>query len=72
MNTNSPVKDILYQEIANISEDTIQLEISKNNSSKIISQIISKCTTKIQKISTSIDEDLGNFAEGLMHYLLTV
>jgi len=58
MNTNSPVKDILYQEIANISEDTIQLEISKNNSSKIISQIISKCTTKIQKISTSIDEDL--------------
>jgi len=72
MNTNSPVKDILYQEIANISEDTIQLEISKNNSSKIISQIISKCTTKIQKISTSFDEDLGIFAEGLMHYLLTV
>jgi hypothetical protein len=72
MNTNSPVKDILYQEIANISEDVIQLEISKNNSSKIISQIISKCTTKIQKISTSFDEDLGIFAEGLMHYLLTV
>jgi len=72
MNTNSPVKDILYQEIANISEDAIQLEISKNNSSKIISQIISKCTTKIQKISTSFDEDLGIFAEGLMHYLLTV
>ena len=72
MNTNSPVKDILYQEIANISEDAIQLEISKNNSSKIISQIISKCSTKIQKISTSLDEDLGIFAEGLMHYLLTV
>ncbi len=72
MNTNSPVKDILYQEIANISDDAIQLEISKNNSSKIISQIISKCTTKIQKISTSLDEDLGIFAEGLMHYLLTV
>lgn len=72
MNTNSPVKDILYQEIANISEDVIQLEISKNNSSKIISQIISKCTTKIQKISTSFDEDLGIFAEALMHYLLTV
>ena len=72
MDTNSPVKDILYQEITNISEDNIQLEISKNNSSKIISQIISKCSPKIQKISTSIDEDLGNFAEGLMHYLLTV
>jgi len=72
MNTNSPVKDILYQEITNISEDVIQLEISKNNSSKIISQIISKCSTKIQKISTSLDEDLGIFAEALMHYLLTV
>jgi len=72
MNTNSHVKDILYQEIANISEDAIQLEISKNNSSKIISQIISKCTTKIQKISTNLDEDLGIFAEALMHYLLTV
>jgi len=68
----TPVKDILYQEITNISEDKIQLEISKNNSSKIISQIISKCSTKILKISTSIDEDLGIFAEGLMHYLLTM
>ncbi len=72
MDTDSTVKDILYQEITNISEDKIQLEISKNNSCKIISQIISKCSPKIQKISTSIDEDLGNFAEGLMHYLLTV
>jgi len=43
MDTNSPVKDILYQEITNISEDKIKLEISKNNSSKIISQIISNC-----------------------------
>ena len=33
MDTTSPIKDILYQEITNISEDKIQLEISKNNSS---------------------------------------
>ena len=72
MDTTSPVKDILYQEIANISEDAIQLEISKNNSSKIISQIISNCSPKIQKISTNINEDLGVFAEGIMHYLLTI
>jgi len=72
MDADSPIKDILYQEITNISEDKIQVEISKNNSSKIISQIISKCSPKIRKISTSIDEDLGIFAEGLMHYLLTV
>ncbi len=72
MDTNSPVKDILYQEITNISEDKIKLEISKNNSSKIISQIISNCFPKIQRISTNINEDLGVFAEGLMHYLLTI
>lgn len=69
---NNKVLDILYQEITNISEDKIQVEITKNNSSKIISQIISKCSPKIRKISTNIDEDLGIFAEGLMHYLLTV
>ena len=45
MDADSPIKDILYQEITNISEDKIQVEISKNNSSKIISQIISKCYT---------------------------
>ena len=69
---NNRVSAILYQEITNISEDKIQLEISKNNSSKIISQIISNCSPKIQKISTNINEDLGIFAEGLMHYLLAV
>ncbi len=72
MDTDSPVKDILYQELENISEKQIQLEISKNNSSKIISDIISKCLPKIQNITQNIDEDVGIFAESLMHYLLTL
>lgn len=72
MDTDSPVKDILYQELENITEKQIQLEISKNNSSKIISKIISKCLPKIQNISQNIDEDVGIFAESLMHYLLTI
>ena len=71
MDTDSPVKDILYQELSKITEQQIQLEISKNNSSKIISEIISKCYPKIQQISNNLDEDLGIFAESLMHYFLT-
>ena len=72
MDTDSPVKDILYQELSNVTENKIQLEISKNNSSKIISEIVSKCYPKIQEISLNIDEDLGVFAESLMHYFLTI
>ncbi len=72
MDADSPVKDILYQELSNITENKIQVEISKNNSSKIISEIISKCFPKIQQISLNIDEGLGIFAESLMHYFLTL
>lgn len=72
MDTDSPVKDILYQELENITEKKILSELSKNNSSKIISEIISKCYPKIQEISHDIDEDMGIFAESLMHYLLTL
>lgn len=72
MDTDSPVKDILYQELSNITENKIQLEISKNNSSKIISEIVSKCYPKIKEISLNIDEDLGVFAESLMHYFLAI
>ena len=72
MDSDSPIKDILYQEISNITENKIQLEISKNNSSKIISEIISKCYPKIQQISLNMDEDFGIFAESLMHYFLSI
>jgi len=72
MDTDSPVKDILYRELSNITENKIQVEISKNNSSKIISEIISKCYPKIEQISLNLEEDFGIFAESLMHYFLAV
>lgn len=72
MELGTPVKDILYQELAKITEEKIQLEISKNKSSKIISEIISKCYPKISQISHNMDEDLGIFAESLMHFLFTI
>lgn len=72
MDSDSPVKDILYQKLSEISENTIQLEISKNNSSKIISELISKCLPRIKQISHNLDEDYGIFAESLLHYFLTL
>lgn len=71
METDSSIKNILYQEIANLTEKSIQLEISRNNSSKVINQICSNCFTKILRIPGDEDENFGSFAEGLMHYLLT-
>ena len=72
MDTDSPVKDILYQELSEITEKKIQLEISKNNSKNILSEIISNCYPKIEQISHNLDEDLGIFSESLMHYFLTL
>lgn len=72
MELGLPVKDILYREISKITEKKIQIEISKNKSSKIISEIISKCIPKITQISHNMDEDLGILAESLMHFLLTI
>ena len=70
MDTDSPVKDILYEEISKISENTIQLEISKGNSSKIITNLISNCLPRIERISQNVEEDYGVFAESLIHYFL--
>lgn len=72
MESDSPVKDLLYQELAKITEQKIQLEISKNNCSKVINEIISNCNSKILKIPGNRDENFGILAESLMHYLLTI
>ena len=72
MDSDSPVKDLLYQELAKITEQKIQLEISKNYSSKVINEIISECGSKILHIPGDSDENFGILAESLMHYLLTI
>jgi len=71
MESDSPVKDVLYQELSKLTEKKILSEISKNNSSEIISEIISNCFPKICQISGEIDENFGILAESLMHYLIT-
>ena len=72
MDSDSPVKDLLYEQIGLITEDKIQLEISKNNSKEIIQEIISKCQDKILATPGNTDENFGIFAESLLHYLLTL
>lgn len=72
MEKDYSVKNLLYQELDKIPEEKIQLGISKGHSSKIIDEIISNCYPKILQIGGNIDENLGIFAESLMHYLLTI
>jgi hypothetical protein len=67
----SPIKSVLYCELNQISESKIQLEFSKNNHAKIIKEILDRCIPKILKIKGNSYENLGTFAESIMHYLLT-
>ena len=72
MKIDYSVKDLLYQELAKITEEKIQLDISKGRSSKSIVEIMSRCHPKILQSGGNIDENVGIFAESLMHYLLTI
>jgi len=60
MESDSPVKDVLYQELSKLTEKKILSEIFKNNSSEIISEIISNCFPKICQISGERDENFGS------------
>ena len=72
MEIDYSVKDLLYQELAKITEEKIQLDISKGQSSKSIDEIMSNCYPKILQIDGNVDENVAIFAESLMHYLLTI
>lgn len=68
---SSPIKDILYDTINQISESKIQSEISSGNKQKIIMEILQWCVPKITKLDGGKHENFGAFAESLLHYLLT-
>ena len=71
MDESSPIKDILYEQINSISEHKIQEEISKNNTSSMINQIIDASYQKISQLIGNTHENFETFAESLMHYFLT-
>lgn len=68
MDTPSPIKDLLYQTLQTISEDTIQEKITKNPKS-LIHEIFSKAN--IDALDGNKTENYETFAESLMHYILT-
>jgi hypothetical protein len=68
---SSPIKDILYNEISQITESRIQQEISNKRYDKIIGLILDRCIPQISKLSGDSHEVFGTFAESMMHYLLT-
>jgi hypothetical protein len=64
---SSPVKDILYQALDRFSID----KQTARKISEFTATITEYCLPKITKLKGSEDENLGSFAEGLLHYLLT-
>ena len=66
MEIDYSVKDLLYQELAKITEEKIQLYISKGQSSKSIDEIMSNCYPKILQIGGNVDENVAIFAESLI------
>ena len=68
----NPIKDILYGEITNIGEDTIQKEIANKNTSNIIKKITIPCIEKIKNLEGRYQTNLAKFQTSLLHYLLTL
>lgn len=66
----SPIKEILYSKIANLSEQTIQSAIAKD-SKNLIRAILDDCIPKIADVGMNDAEGITSFAEGLLHYMLT-
>ncbi|TBR08685.1 MAG: hypothetical protein EPO62_06295 [Candidatus Nitrosotenuis sp.] len=71
MSEASPIKEILYGQINAISEQRIQVEISKNNTVGLIKEMVANCHSEIAKLHGNQHENFEAFAESLMHYLLT-
>jgi hypothetical protein len=67
----SQIKDILYRAISQISESKIQKELTSGSKSKIVTEILLRCTPDVAKIEGDMHENFGIFAESLTHYLLT-
>lgn len=67
---SSQIKDILYEEIRQITDIKIQAVISAGNKAKIIQEILQNCFKKISEIEDSPPNFVA-CAESLTHYVLT-
>lgn len=68
---DSPIIEVLYHEIGEISESRILKELSTGDKKAIVAEILHKCIPEITKLGGDAYENFGAFAESLTHYLLT-
>ncbi len=66
------IKEILYKAITNYEEHKIVSDIAQGNSPETINTICSECMPILENIEGKKSEKIASFAEGLIHYLLTV
>jgi len=65
------IKEILYKSIEKHDEYIVS-DISQGKSSEIIKTIQQECSDQLDRIIGNKSEILGTFAEGFVHYLLTI
>ena len=68
----NPVKDLLYDYLEKIGENSIQKKIFAGESREMVENIISSCYPKISKMSGKKSENVAVLATSLIHFLLTI
>jgi len=66
------IKEILYNAIRNYQEHKIISDIAQGDSPQTINALCSECMPILEEIEGERSEKTISFAEGLVHYLLTV
>jgi hypothetical protein len=66
------IKEILYNAIKNYQEHKIISDIAQGDSPQTINALCSECMPILEEIEGERSEKTISFAEGLVHYLLTV
>jgi hypothetical protein len=66
------IKEMLYDSIRNYQEHKIISDIAQGDSPQTINALCSECMPILEKIEGERSEKIVSFAEGLIHYLLTV
>jgi hypothetical protein len=66
------IKEILYNAIRNYQEHKIISDIAQGDSPQTINTLCNECMPVLEKIEGKTSEKTISFAEGLVHYLLTV